>query len=201
MKRIIVIATALFSCALGANAQTYGGAGIEKEFHLFDFQLNTKRIEMGVTVGQVGSFTDYARFGMGAYVLVGGVYVDFLHAEPQHKHTRTTGEYTWHDTSAFCINAGYQIPILSWLRIMPVAGYAQTNEGITDASTINLEYDNSDWFHTYTVTPGSRKHYFNYGGGLSIQPFKYVTFNVVATRYAIYGGIGVDLIAVAGRLK
>ncbi|MBR6305770.1 MAG: hypothetical protein IKR38_03195 [Bacteroidales bacterium] len=41
--------------------------------------------------------------------------------------------------------------------------------GITDASTINIKTgeESSYVYHTYTVTPGSRAHYFNFGGGIS----------------------------------
>ena len=84
---------------------------------------------------------------------------------------------------------------------MPVIGYAQTNEGLTDASTINVETgeNSSSVYHTYTVTPGSRVDYFDYGGGISIQPLKWFSINFVYTRFAYYGGIAIDLGSIAGR--
>lgn len=190
----VIVAMLLSGGAL--SAQTGGGAFIEKEYHLFDFTLNANRLEAGITAGQVGSFTDRARFGMGGYVLYNGFYLDFINAEPQHKFSRSTDE-RWNDYVAFSINAGYQVPVLKWLRIMPLVGYAQTNEGITDGRTLNYDYDEygGSWYHDYTVTPGSRRHYFNYGGGLSIQPCKWFSINLIASRYALYGGIGVDIVS------
>ena len=38
---------------------------------------------------------------------------------------------------------------------------------------------------------------FNYGGGLSVQPLKWFSVNLVYTRYAIYGGISVNFLAFA----
>jgi hypothetical protein len=88
---------------------------------------------------------------------------------------------------------------------MPLLGYAQTNEGITDASSINISGNSEDEtlsiYHTYTVTPGSRDHYFNYGGGVSIQPLKWFSINFAYTRYAVYGGFAIDIDALAFRKK
>ena len=195
MKRLITIIT-LFSLALSANAQAMY-AEVGKEWKLFDFQLNAQRLEFGVNAGQAGSFSPYADFAMGANLLVNGIYVDFLASDPDHKYSASS-DTKWNDHVAFCINAGYQIPILKWLRIMPVIGYAQTNDGITDASRTIWEIDeySSNTYHPYKVTKGSRSHYFNYGGGLSIQPCKWFSINLIATTNALYGGIGIDLLSV-----
>ncbi|MBO4469580.1 MAG: hypothetical protein J5740_04250 [Bacteroidales bacterium] len=195
MKRLITIIT-LFSLALGANAQAMY-AEVGKEWKLFDFQLNAQRLEFGVNAGQAGSFSPYADFAMGANLLVNGIYVDFLASDPDHKYSASS-DTKWNDHVAFCINAGYQIPILKWLRIMPVIGYAQTNDGITDASVTIWDVDeySSNTYHPYKVTKGSRSHYFNYGGGLSIQPCKWFSVNLIATNHALYGGVGVDLLSI-----
>ena len=195
MKRLITIIT-LFSLALGANAQAMY-AEVGKEWKLFDFQLNAQRLEFGVNAGQAGSFSPYADFAMGANLLVNGIYVDFLASDPDHKYSASS-DTKWNDHVAFCINAGYQIPILKWLRIMPVIGYAQTNDGITDASVTIWDVDeySSNTYHPYKVTKGSRSHYFNYGGGLSIQPCKWFSINLIATNHALYGGVGVDILSI-----
>ena len=198
MKRLLFILIARLFLSVGAKAQS-AGAGIGTEIHLFDFPLNVNRLEAGLTIGQAGSFSEYARFGMGASVLVAGVYVDFIRAEPQHKYDRHIQDIKWNDTEAFSINAGYQIPILEWLRIMPLVGYSQTNYGTTDGSYLDWDTadDGTSWYHHYTVTPGSRAHYINYGGGISIQPVKWVSINLIGTRHAIYGGIALDIYAIA----
>ena len=188
MKRIFCLLL-LSTIAVGTNAQ----------IKLFDFPLNTTRIEAGLNIGQVASFSEYARFTFGANVMIAGVYLDFLSADPEHKYSYSS-DTKWNDHMAFCINTGYQFPILKWLRVMPLVGYAQTNDGITDGSKTIWDYDEesgSSTYHPYKVTPGSRLHYFNYGGGLSIQPCKWFSVNLIGTRHAIYGGIAINLFALA----
>ena len=147
--------------------------------------------------GQMAFNTQYARFGLGMNMLAWGVYLDFNMTTPQHKFDRKFSDTQWNDDEFFNINLGYQIPILSWIRIMPLIGYAQTNEGITDASTFNInsgeELSSTSIYHTYTVTPGSRVHSFNYGGGVSIQPLKWFSINFAFTRYVVYGGFAIDI--------
>ena len=188
MKRLI-ISLVLLSVTVCAHAQ------------LFDFSSNNNRYEVGMNFGQMAFNTQYARFGMGVNTLAWGVYLDFNMTAAQHKFDRKFSDTQWNDDEFFNINLGYQIPILSWFRIMPLLGYAQTNEGITDASTFNINpgEELSSMYHTYTVTPGSRVHYFNYGGGVSIQPLKWFSINFAYTRYAIYGGFAIDIDALVFR--
>ena len=184
MKKLVIFVV-LLSIAAGARAQ------------IIDFSLNSQRVEAGLNFGQAASFTDYARLALGASVNICGVYVDYLKASPQHRYADTISDEKWDDTCAFCINAGYQFPIVSWLRIMPLLGYAQTNEGVTDGSSLRVEStdDSFNLYHPYKVTPGTRTHYFNYGGGLSIQPCKWFSINLIATRNALYGGIALDMMS------
>ncbi|MBP5488196.1 MAG: hypothetical protein J6X77_01350 [Bacteroidales bacterium] len=179
MKRLLIV-LALIGLALSAGAQSLA------------------RAEFGINLGQAGSFSEYARFGMGASLMVEGFYLDVLTTEAQHRYARSS-DTKWHDNKAICTNFGYQIPVLSWLRIMPLVGYAQTNDGITDASKTIYDWDEDslDVYHPYKVTPGSRKHYFNYGGGLSIQPCRWFSINLIGTRHALYGGIAFDFMAFA----
>lgn len=192
MKRLTLL-SALLAFALSANAQ------------MFDFAANTRRLEAGftagVTTGDSGSFqADDARFGFGAYLLASGFYLDFIRSDAQHRYYNTIENVQWEDTRSFSINAGYQIPILPWLRIMPVIGYAQNNHGITDGTRMKADTsdDTTTWYHPYSVDPESRQHHFNYGGGLSIQPCKWFSINAIATRRALYGGIGIDILSIAG---
>ena len=190
MKRYI-ISLVLLSVTVCAHAQ------------LFDFSSNNNRYEAGLNFGQMAFNTEYARFGMGVNMLAWGVYLDINMTAAQHKFDRKFSDTQWDDDEFFSINLGYQIPILSRIRIMPLLGYAQTNEGVTDASTINISGNPEDEtisiYHTYTVTPGSRVHYFNYGGGVSIQPLKWFSINFAYTRYAVYGGFAIDIDALAFR--
>ena len=192
MKRYI-ISLVLLSVTICAHAQ------------LLDFSSNNNRFEAGLNFGQMAFNTEYARFGMGMNMLAWGVYLDLNSTIAQHKFDREVSDTLWDDDEFFNINLGYQIPIFSRIRIMPLLGYAQTNEGITDASTINIdispgeESNSASIYHTYTVTPGSRVHYFNYGGGISIQPLKWFSINFAYTRFAVYGGFAIDIDALAFR--
>ena len=192
MKRLI-ISLVLLSVTVCAHAQ------------LFDISSNNNRYEIGLNLGQMAFNTEYARFGMGMNMLAWGVYLDLNRTIAQHKFDREVSDTQWNDDEFFNINLGYQIPILPWIRVMPLLGYAQTNEGITDASTITIdispgeESSSASIYHTYTVTPGSRVHYFNYGGGISIQPLKWFSINFAYTRFAVYGGFAIDIDALAFR--
>ena len=188
MKRLI-ISLVLLSVTVCARAQ------------LFDFSSNNNRYEVGMNFGQMAFNTQYARFGVGLNTLAWGVYLDLNMTAAQHKFERKFSDTQWNDDEFFNINLGYQIPVLPWFRMMPLIGYAQTNEGITDASTFNINpgEELSSMYHTYAVTPGSRIHYFNFGGGVSIQPLKWFSINFAYTRYAVYGGLAIDIDALVFR--
>ncbi len=191
MKKIVVL-IAFITLAVSASAQ-----------QMFDFYSNHGRLEAGINIGQVGMSTPYSRLTLGASVLAYGFFIDFIKGEPQHRYTRNdeVSDVKWEDSVAYCINTGYQIPILDWLRVMPIVGYAQTNDGITDGSKLSADVDEDSvtFYHPYKVTPGTRTHYFNYGGGLSVQPCRWFSINLAATRFAIYGGIGINFMAFAYR--
>ena len=181
MKKLLIIAALLLS-AVSASAQ------------YFDFSSNRNRYELGLNLGQMAYNTQYARFGMGVNLLAWGVYLDFNTTEAQHKYDDRIGNYEWNDDEFFSFNLGYQFPVLSWLRVMPLLGYAQTNEGITYGDTLNVSggESSSTLYHTYKVTPGSRVHRFNFGGGISVQPLKWFSINLAYTHHAIYGGIAIN---------
>lgn len=185
-KTLILVASLLISFSAGAQ-------------QLFDFNNNNGRLEVGLIIGKAGMTTPYEAWGPGASLVAWGFQLDYLQAGPEHKYDHHVTDTKWNDKVAFTINAGYQIPVLSWLRITPIVGYSQTNDGITDGSTMNVSWSDhsSTLYHDYDVTPGSRTHYFNYGGGISIQPLPWFSLNAVYSRYAIYGSITFDLPSLA----
>lgn len=186
MKKTLIVA-ALLAAGMGAHAQW------------FDFSTNKNHLDIGFTLGEVAPFTEYSDFGAGVSLSAYGVYIDFVSAGPEHKYDNHVTNTLYNDSSAFVIDAGYQIPVLPWLRVMPLVGYGQTNYGITDASTVNVETNEntSSVYHDYTVTAGSRKHYFNFGAGLVVQPLRWLNIYGVYTRKAIYGGLSINLGAFA----
>ena len=183
------IMMALVVMAAGAHAQW------------LDFSQNSNRYGIGFHLGQVGLGCRYDDFGAGASINAWGVYVDFAKAGPEHKYDRHVTNTLYNDSVAWTLSLGYQIPILPWLRLMPVVGYCQTNAGLTDATTVNVDVDtetsSASIYHDYDVTPGSRKHYFNIGAGIAVRPIKWIDIYAVGTMHAIYGGISLNLNAFA----
>ncbi len=165
----------------------------------FDLGENNNRFTLGLNLGSAGFGTDQARFGMGAGLSIWGVYVDFIWASPQNRYNNHVVQEYWDDDEAFAVNICYQIPVLPWLRVAPIIGYCQTNYGYVDASTVNVEVDSETStgriYHDYYPLPGSIMEYFNYGGGVFVQPFEWLGFHAVASRRAIYGGVTIDLSA------
>ena len=159
----------------------------------FDFANNEDRATAGFQVGAAGFGTDYADIGIGASLSFYGVYIDFLLSGPEHKTDNHVNNTLWQDDEAWSLNVGYQIPILRWLRIAPIVGYAQENYGITDASTVNIAVNENSGSIYHDYYPQERFHHFNYGAGLFVQIGRYVELYGVGTRYAIYGGIGLNL--------
>lgn len=182
MKKIVIIA-ALVALTTGANAQ------------FFDFSNNNNRYELGFNLGVTGLNTTYNGFGWGMNFSVWGGYIDFNYSGPEHRYSNRVNSTLWEDSTAFVLNVGYEIPILPWLRVIPLVGWCQTTYGLTDAETVNIETteDNSRIFHDYNVIKGSRKYYFNFGAALMVQPLRWMSIYGVYTRNAIYGGLSFNL--------
>lgn len=161
----------------------------------FDLSNNVGRLSLGVNLGEVGLNCPYHAFGFGISLSAYGGYIDFVYSGPEHQFDNHVNAAQYNDSAALAINLGYMIPVLPWLRVMPLVGYCQTNAGITDASTVNVEVNenSASVYHDYTVTPGTRNHRFNFGGGVEIRPIKWINIYGVYTYHAIYGGISLNL--------
>lgn len=187
--RFVILAVLFAFTCNSANAQ------------FLNLANNNQRVTFGFQLGEAGWHTDYQDFGWGLSASICGVYIDFLLSPPQHKNDHHVNNTLWQDDEAFTINVGYQIPILPWLRIAPIIGYCQTNYGITDMSTVNIHVNEGSHrgsiYHDYY--PQKRFHEFNYGGGLFLQPFKYVEIYGVYTVRSVYGGISLNLTTLADK--
>ena len=183
--KIILFAMMLALVGNSANAQ------------VFDLASNKDRLTVGFELGSAGVNTDYGGFAWGVSASLYGVYLDFLIAGPQHQNDKHVNNTRPQDDEAFTISVGYQIPVLPWLRIAPIIGYCQTNYGITDMSTVNIHINTSgrrgSIYHDYYPQK------FNYGAGLFLQPFKSVEIYGVYTARSIYGGISLNLTALADK--
>ena len=178
----------------------------------FDFSNNVHRYDIGVNVGVVGQNTEFFGLGFGASVSAWGVYLDFLSAGPMYKYDNRVASMNdpanvrfLPDSTTTTINLGYQIPVLPWLRIMPLIGFNVCTSGYTDMATHNAQTSGTgdnisvelyhDYDREFTWT------YFNFGGGLIIQPIKYASIYAVYTTHAIYGGVSLNLSALAGSIE
>ena len=189
MKRC-VLTTLLMVLAMNANAGW------------FDLSENKGRCGLGVNMGFVGWNTRYGDFGWGPSINVNGVYLDFLSGGPAHEHSKVRqGEgHLFNDSTAFLANVGYQLPIFPWLRVMPLVGYCQTDAGVTDVSKTygqHFGYAVTNSYHPYIVTPGTRRHYINFGVGVFVQPVQWLEVYAVGSLHALYGGISINLGAFA----
>ena len=188
MKKTVLMIAALVAVTMSANAQW------------FDFKNNVHRYELGLNLGMTGINTGFEQFGWGASLSAWGVYLDFTSAGPMYKYDNHVASMNdpenlrlKPDSTTTTINLGYQIPVLPWLRIMPLIGFNITTSGVTDMATHNTEVSgdgdhvNVELYHDYNRE--SRWSYLNYGGGLVISPIKWFSIYGVYTNRAIYGGI------------
>lgn len=185
-KKSLVLAVLLVLSSLGLKAQ------------VFDFTNNLTDFTIGVNLGVVGyDFKNghvdknIAAFGSGLSFSFMGVYVDFIYQSPEHKWGNKITPAMYNDHTALTINAGYKIPVLSWLNITPLIGYSNETDGWTDCSTVNVN-ENHSIYHDYEVE--HRYNHFNYGVGLSLKPISWLEIGGVCTAHAVYGNISLNLI-------
>lgn len=163
----------------------------------FDF-TNNVRASIGMNLGVVGYHllpnemvlnTEFADFGWGGFITAGGVYIDYIYQNPQHRYSSQVGVADWEDHTALTINVGYQIPVLPWLFVTPLVGYSNETTGITKANEISAQ--DSSIVHKYERQ--TIDNHFNYGAGVTFRLFKTVEIGAMATSHAVYGNIGLSL--------
>ena len=196
MKKALLIFAMGALLSMSANAQW------------FDFKNNVHRYEIGINLGMVGTNAQFSSFGFGASVSAWGVYLDFIGAGPMYKYDNRVASMNdpynqrfFPDSTTTAINLGYQIPVLPWLRVMPLIGFNVNTSGHTDMATHNAQtssdgdYVSVELYHDYNRE--NTWTYFNFGGGLVISPIKWVSIYGVYTKQAIYGGVTFNLSALA----
>lgn len=192
MKKTLLLFATLTALTMSANAQW------------FDFKNNVHRYEIGVNLGMAGLNTNFHDFGAGVSLSAWGVYLDFLSAGPMYKYDNRVASMNdpanvrfLPDSTTTTINLGYQVPVLPWLRVMPLIGFNLCTSGYTDMATHNAdvsssgEYVNVELYHDYNRE--STWAYFNFGGGIVISPIKWLSIYGVYTTHAIYGGLSLNL--------
>lgn len=170
----------------------------------FDLSNNTNRYEFGINLGMGGAPSEFHDFGFGFSLNVWGVYLDFLTAGPMYREDNRVASMNdpdylrfLPDSTTTAINLGYQIPVLPWLRLMPLFGVSINSSGHTDMATHNVEISGSGDYVSGHLTHdyNSEKHWthFNFGGGLVISPIRWMSLYGVYTTHAIYGGLSFNL--------
>lgn len=168
----------------------------------FDFSENEKRAVLGFNTGVAGfrsvgemNKVTFSDIGAGVNLVFKGVWLDCLYVMPDHRFDSHIVQENWDDHSALVINAGYQIPIYkSRLFITPLIGLSRATIGYTEGNNIGIDVENHSIYHKYTVTEAT--HQFNYGGALTVRPFKRVEIDAIFTSHAAYAGIGIDITSI-----
>ncbi|MBR1514853.1 MAG: hypothetical protein IJ622_11285 [Bacteroidales bacterium] len=185
MKKVTVLAVLLSLMTFSAKAQW------------FDFSNNQTDLTFGVNLGAVGYHFDgqidktYADFGTGLSASVLGVYLDFIYQDPEHRWDRKVTEAEYDDHTALTINAGYKIPVLPWLNLIPLVGYSNETTGKTIGNSIGVDVESESIYHDYERE--TIANHFNYGLGLSVKPIKWLEIGGVCTSHAVYGNITLNL--------
>ena len=196
MKKTVLLIAAVMALSMSANAQW------------LDFGNNKDRYEIGVNLGMAGMNSEFRDFGFGVSLSAWGVYLDFITAGPMYRNDDRTASMNdpvalrlIPDSTTTSINLGYQIPVLPWLRVMPLVGLNVNTCGYTDMSRTQAETSGSgDNITVNLVHPYTSEHTWctlNYGGGLIISPIKWMSIYGVYTINAIYGGLTFNLSALA----
>ena len=182
MRKKTVLLVAMLALFMGsANAQW------------FDFS-NNRRASIGVNLGVVGyDFTsqsvekNLSGFGTGINLSISGLYLDFIYQSPQHRWDRHVTQAEYDDHTALAINVGYQIPVTSWLYVMPLIGYSNETTGKTLGNSIGIDVERRSIYHEYKRL--TMENHFNYGVGLMFRPIEMLEIGAVASSHAIYGTI------------
>ena len=187
MKKVALFAVLFSMMTISAKAQW------------FDFSQNMSDVTIGFNAGVVGYHLGdgqidktYADFGWGVSFSIIGVYADFIYQCPEHKFGNKISPDTYNDHTALTINLGYKIPVTRWLNITPLIGYSNETTGVTDCSTINVDYESHSTYHDYKRE--TIDNHFNYGAGISLKPIKWLEIGGVCTAHAVYGNISVNIL-------
>lgn len=145
-----------------------------------------KKVNVGVIGGAIGLYDNLTYGGLGLNMTIYNVYADFMLWPRNHK--GDTGIDKWNDKRSLSIHGGYQIPIGNTFRVIPIVGYSEVKRGITDGSHWSSSNDgiNNSFKETAKVSG------FDYGAVLRFNIKDKFTIDVAGTRYALYGGIGLN---------
>ena len=175
MKNICFLLVAFF-VSMSKNAQLLQGDGL----------LENKGGSIGFIGGAVGINDDPSAPALGLNGTIYGIYIDFLFWPRAHANSTDVDKHE-NEKQAISAHIGYQIPLLKWLSIIPIAGYTQVENGTTDGSHWKSS-SSSGIVNSYVVDEDNKG--FDFGGILVFNISKSVRVYATGTTRAVYGGIG-----------
>ena len=123
MKKILLLITVLYSTSCFSQYQSQVKSSST-------FEYANKSFDMGIIGGVIGVQDDYSYGALGFNMTLYGIYADFMGWPKAHEDDVRVDK--WHDKSSIAYHVGYQIPLMKYLRIIPIVGYAKVEEGTTN---------------------------------------------------------------------
>ena len=153
---------------------------------LFPFREVNKKWNIGIMGGYAGYGKNISSGAIGLNLTIKGFYADFIGWPGNH--SKDMGVDSWSDKTCIAAHFGYQIPIVKSLRFIPIIGYAKVASGTTDGSHYNIS--SSGTVHN-SFSEDKRISGLDFGG-VAVINWKMININLAVTRYAIFGGIGIE---------
>ena len=116
MKKFFLLSIIFFSLSINAEENI--------------FSKYNQSTSFGIQFGAVDQQNDLGFQTLMFHLSVYGVYAD-IGGWPR-SHGSDVRVDKWDDESCFMFHLGYQIPISSWFKITPIAGYYNHKSGMTD---------------------------------------------------------------------
>ena len=174
MKRILFVI--MIMCSISMQARIFSKDA---------FQEANSGGSIGIVGGVLGIYDDLSSAGIGLNGMYKGIYLDFLFWPRAHS-SSTDVNYHKDEKQSVSVHAGYQFPITSNIRIIPVVGYTSVRNGDTDGSRYSISSGHIN--NSYIVK--DKNEGFDYGAVISIG-IKKVNIYAAGTRYGVYGGVGI----------
>ena len=158
------------------------------------FPLNAKKwfdtnknISFGLLYGTVCAKEELSQHAWGFNSMLYGFYFDLLIKGRSHGGDVAVGK--WKDKEADSFHFGYQIPIIEYVRIVPIIGYSSVKTGMTDGYNWSIsQHGLSNSFNVDKKIGG-----FDCGGVLVLN-YSIISLYGGYTNYNMfYGGVGIEL--------
>lgn len=151
----------------------------------FAQENSQKTIGFGFQMGTIGLGKEFTLFGFGFNFTYKSIYVDFLVNGAEHGSSSQVG--TWNDNQGIAVHLGYKVPINEKLSLIPMIGYGEINEGITNGYKYSA--DENGIHNSYSAT--WRHGGLDLGASAVLNMGKYDIY-LTGTLWSVSAGIGVS---------